>query len=121
MAAGADLTGAARLRRACWLGSFGALLASLVLLVADLGRPERFHHMLRVVKPTSPMSVGTWILSAYGPLAGVAAATSVTGWFPRLGRAATLGAGLTGPALAAYTGVLIANTAVPAWHGAHGD
>ena len=30
----------------------------------DLGRPERFHHMLRVAKPTSPMSVGTWILTA---------------------------------------------------------
>ena len=43
------------------------LLASLWFLVSDLGRPERFHHMLRVAKPTSPMSVGTWILTAFGP------------------------------------------------------
>ncbi|MEV0129364.1 hypothetical protein AB0H83_13010 [Dactylosporangium sp. NPDC050688] len=55
----------------------------------------------------------------YGPLAGAAAATAVTGWFPRLGRAATAGAALTGPAVAAYTGVLLADTAVPAWHEAH--
>ena len=73
LAEGADAVGAARLRRSCWLGSFGALLASLVLLVVDLGRPERFHHMLRVAKPTSPMSVGTWILTAFGPGVGAAA------------------------------------------------
>ena len=42
----------------------------LVLLGSRLGRPERFLHMLRVAKPTSPMSMGTWILSAYGPGAG---------------------------------------------------
>ncbi len=40
---------------------------SSVLLVADLGRPTRFHHMLRVFKPTSPMNVGSWLLGAYGP------------------------------------------------------
>jgi formate-dependent nitrite reductase membrane component NrfD len=121
LAAGADLTGRPTLARAGKVAGLAAIGVSTVALVHDLGRPERFHHMLRVVKPTSPMSVGTWILSAYGPLAGVAAATSVTGWFPRLGRAATLGAALTGPAVASYTGVLVANTAVPAWHGAHGE
>ena len=42
----------------------------MYLLVADLGRPERFHHMLRVAKPTSPMSVGTWILAPYAPGVG---------------------------------------------------
>jgi len=46
----------------------------MYLLIADLGRPERFHHMLRVAKPSSPMSVGTWILTAYGPGSGLAAA-----------------------------------------------
>jgi hypothetical protein len=72
VAAGADLTGRPALRRASWLGSFGGLLASVYFLVVDLGRPARFHHMLRVIKPTSPMSVGTWIISAFGP--GCAAA-----------------------------------------------
>lgn len=77
LAAGADLTGRPALRRAGRTGSLAALVASVYLLVADLGRPARFHHMLRVAKPTSPMSVGTWILSAFGPGMGVAAAAEV--------------------------------------------
>jgi formate-dependent nitrite reductase membrane component NrfD len=121
LAAGAELTGRPALARAGKVTALAAIGGSTVALIHDLGRPERFVNMLRVFKPTSPMSVGTWILSTYGPLAGVAAATSVTGWFPRIGRAATAGAALTGPAVAAYTGVLLANTAVPAWHGAHGE
>ncbi len=72
--------------------------------------------MLRVFKVTSPMSVGSWLLSAYVPAAGVAAATALTGRLPRAGAAATAGAALLGPAVAAYTAALIADTAVPAWH-----
>ena len=72
LAAGADLTGRPGLRRVGRLGALGSLLASMYFLVSDLGRPERFHHMLRVAKPSSPMSMGTWILSAYGPGAGLA-------------------------------------------------
>jgi Polysulphide reductase, NrfD len=41
------------------------LLIDLVMLVSDLGDPLRFHHMLRVFKPTSPMSLGTWSLTVY--------------------------------------------------------
>ena len=73
LAAGADLTGRPALRRTSRLGALAGLGASAYLLVADLGRPERFHHMLRVAKPTSPMSVGTWILTAYAPGVGAAA------------------------------------------------
>ena len=47
----------------------------MAALVHDLGRPERFLNMLRVVKLTSPMSVGTWILSGYSACAGVTTAT----------------------------------------------
>jgi len=72
--------------------------------------------MLRVFKPTSPMSVGSWVLAAHGGLTGAAAASAVTGIAPSLGRAAGAGAALTGPVLATYTGVLMADTAVPAWH-----
>ena len=36
-----------------------------MMLVLDLGDPLRFHHMLRVFKPSSPMSLGTWSLAAY--------------------------------------------------------
>jgi hypothetical protein len=116
VAAGAEATGRPVLARAAKLGAAGAITVSAGLLVHDLGRPERFHHMLRVFKPTSPMSVGSWILSVFGPAAGVAALTEVTGRFPRIGRAATAVAAGTGPAVAAYTAVLVADTAVPAWH-----
>jgi formate-dependent nitrite reductase membrane component NrfD len=121
LAAGAGLTGRPALARAGKVTALVAIGGSTAALVHDLGRPERFYNMLRVFKPTSPMSVGSWILATYGPLAGVAAVTSVTGRFPRIGAAATVGAALTGPAVAAYTGVLIGDTAVPAWHEAHGE
>ena len=75
--------------------------------------------MLRVIKVTSPMSVGTWILSGYTPLALGAAASAVTGKLPRAGLAATLPAAVLGPAVASYTSVLLADIAVPAWHDAH--
>ena len=75
--------------------------------------------MLRVFKPTSPMSVGVWILVAYAPLNSPATASELTGIAPRTGRAAGAGAGLLGPAVASYTAALIADTAVPAWHEGH--
>jgi hypothetical protein len=72
-----------------------------------------------VFKPSSPMSVGSWILAGYGPQAAVAAGCEVTGLLPGVGRAATVGAGLVGPAVATYTAALVADTAVPVWHGAY--
>lgn len=119
LAAGAELTGRPRLARTTKVAALAAITGSLAALIHDLGRPARFVNMLRVVKLSSPMSVGSWILSLYGPPAGIAAITAVTGRLPRLGRVATLVAGILGPAVASYTGVLIADTAVPAWHDAH--
>lgn len=116
LAAGADLTGRPELARASKVGAFGAISLGLVGLVHDLGKPERFVNMLRVFKPTSPMSVGSWFLAAYGPAAGVAAASSVTGLLPGVGRLASAGAATLGPAVASYTAALISDTAVPAWH-----
>ena len=120
LAAGADLTGRPVTRRAGRLTALAALGASTYFLVNDLGRPERFHHMLRVAKPTSPMSMGTWILSAFG---GLAATAAVADLGPRslrgVARGAGLGAAALAPALATYTGVLLANTAMPSWHAAH--
>ncbi len=75
--------------------------------------------MIRVFKVTSPMSVGTWLLSGYVPAAVVAAVTALSGRLPRLGTAATAGAAVLGPAVAAYTAALISDTAVPAWHDGH--
>ncbi|WP_245647264.1 NrfD/PsrC family molybdoenzyme membrane anchor subunit, partial [Microtetraspora niveoalba] len=119
LAAAAELTGRPHLARAAKVGAACALGGSLYSLIHDLGRPERFLNMLRVFKVTSPMSVGSWILAGYGPQAGVAAATAITGRLPRLGRTATVGAGLAGAAVATYTAALIADTAVPVWHEAY--
>ncbi|BCJ31736.1 NrfD/PsrC family molybdoenzyme membrane anchor subunit [Actinocatenispora sera] len=119
IAAGARLTQRPRLARISSAGAAGAGLLSFAALIHDLGRPDRFLNMLRVLKPTSPMSVGTWVLGPFVPLAAVAAASSLTGRFRGLGRLAGTSAAVLGPAVSAYTGALIANTAVPAWHDAH--
>lgn len=134
LGAGADLSGRPVLRRSARLTAFGALLGSFYALVHDLGRPARFHHMLRVAKVTSPMSVGTWILAAYGPMAGIAAVSEATSLLPRrlrrgalghlappVGRGAGLVAAAVGPAVASYTAVLLSDTATPTWHAARRD
>ncbi|HEY3691646.1 MAG TPA: NrfD/PsrC family molybdoenzyme membrane anchor subunit [Pseudonocardiaceae bacterium] len=116
LGAGAQATGRPALGRVSKAGAFSAGVLALVGLVHDLGRPSRFLNMLRVFKVTSPMSVGSWILAGYVPLAGVAAASSLFGKAPRIGMAATAGSALLGPAVASYTAALISDTAVPAWH-----
>lgn len=118
-AAAAQLTGRPRTATALKVSSLAGVSLSVAALIHDLGRPARFAHMLRVFKPTSPMSMGSWLLSAYGPVAGAAAASAVTRRLPGAGAVATGAAALLGPAVAAYTGVLAADTAVPAWHGTH--
>lgn len=114
----ARLRGDDRLARRCTLAAAAAAAVSPVLLIEDLGRPARFHHMLRVFKITSPMSVGTWVLSAFGVASGVAAASEVTGIARPVGRAAEVAAGAFGMPLATYTAALLSDTAIPAWHGA---
>ena len=129
LAAGADLTGRPNLRRVGRIGALASIAVSAYLLVADLGRPERFHHMLRVAKPSSPMSVGTWILTAYGPGAGLSGVAELMPkrlrrmWIgrlvSRLARPAGLSAAAVAPGVASYTAVLLSQTAVPAWREAH--
>jgi formate-dependent nitrite reductase membrane component NrfD len=119
LAAGAQLTGRPGLARAAKAAALGGISLSMVALVNDLGRPARFYNMLRVFKVSSPMSVGTWILSAYGPAAGAAALSEFTGILPPIGAVATAGAAVLGPAVTTYTAVLLSDTAIPAWHEAH--
>ena len=122
--AGADLTDRPALRRNARLAALAAVGVSGAALVADLGVPSRFHHMLRVAKPTSPMSVGTWILSAFSLPAAVAAAAELPAMLPpplrgvvqALGRRAGVASALVAPGLATYTAVLLADTSVPSWH-----
>jgi len=96
-------------RDARWTAAIAASV-STPLLIADLGRPERFLNMLRILKPQSPMSVGAWIVAAFG---GTSTAAII---FPR--RLADLFAftsAALGLGMATYTGVLLGATAIPVW------
>ncbi|MCK7622518.1 polysulfide reductase NrfD [Streptomyces sp. RS10V-4] len=119
LAAGAHRTGRPRLGRAAKAGACGGAALSLAALVHDLGRPARFLHMLRVLKPTSPMNLGSWLLAGYAPLAAGAALSDLSGRYRRAGAAATAGAAALGPAVTTYTAVLLSDTAVPSWHAAY--
>jgi DMSO reductase anchor subunit len=112
----AERAGNRELARRSWLIALGGIAVSPLLLTSDLGRPMRFINMLRVFKITSPMSVGSWVLTIAGAVTAPAAASSALG-FPngRLGRAAQAASGVMGLGVATYTAVLVSNTAVPVW------
>ena len=125
----ADYTGADRelVRHARWIAAAGSVI-SPGLLIADLGRPERFLAMLRVFKPQSPMSVGVWTLLGFSTGTAATAFAQFLGdrYGPSLpvrvlenaGQAASLAFGLP---FSNYTGVLIGATAVPVWNRSAGD
>lgn len=127
LGAGATLTGRDATARAARVTALGSITVSFAALVHDLGRPSRFVNMMRVIKPTSPMSVGTWILSAYAPFCALAGGTALLGdrvrkvpvvgsLLPKMGDASSGIAALVAPAVASYTAVLLADTATPTWH-----
>lgn len=131
LAFGAQLTGRDLLRRNARISALAAAGVGSVALIADLGRPERFLNMMRTVKLTSPMSLGSWVLAGFSTGAGVAAAAEMdrmTGQALPLGplrgmlRAAESPAGglaaLLGAPLAGYTAVLLSDTALPTWNDA---
>ncbi len=101
------------------------LLTDLVMLVADLGDPLRFHHMLRVFKPSSPMSLGTWSLTIYSlPLTLIVAieAAQFIGWLPSESQAlewmrwsAVVFCLLPAFGSLAYKGVLFSTSSQPGW------
>jgi formate-dependent nitrite reductase membrane component NrfD len=106
-------------RNSRWIGPIGSGISAF-FLIHDLGRPSRFHHMLRVFRPSSPMSVGTYILSFFSSFAGLSwIALFVAPPFSRVGDYAAIGAGVFGLGLAGYTGVLVSNTTVPVWQRPH--
>ncbi len=110
------------IRVVLWIPLIGAGLCP-ALLISDLGRPLRFLNMLRVFKWRSAMSMGSWILSAFGGAAFLALAINeiilhgihIPFLLP-LQWIAEFAAALTGLLLASYTGVLIGATAIPVWH-----
>ncbi|WP_166975224.1 NrfD/PsrC family molybdoenzyme membrane anchor subunit [Brevibacterium atlanticum] len=129
---GAQMTDRPGLRIATRMTAITATGVGGVALVADLGRPERFINMMRVVKVSSPMSLGTWILSGFGVGSGVTFAVEldrVTGEkllplgplrkvLHAMETPAALESALFATPLAAYTAVLLGATAVPTWNAA---
>ena len=65
--------GGRRITRAGRFVSLAALLPCPLLLILDLGRPERFLNMMRVLKLRSPMSIGTWGLTVFGGFCALSA------------------------------------------------
>ncbi|MCK0111811.1 polysulfide reductase NrfD [Ornithinimicrobium sp. F0845] len=130
IATGAAATGRELLRRNSRLTAMAGVAVSGAFLVADLGRPERFLNMMRTVKLTSPMSVGTWILSGFAAFSGVTTATEVARLVPHpehgplgviarlldaVDAPAAVGQAFFAPPLAAYTAVLLSDTVAPVW------
>jgi formate-dependent nitrite reductase membrane component NrfD len=107
-------------RRVGWV-AFASSLANPVLLVKDLGRPARFLHMLRVLRPSSAMSVGSWTLAAYSTAAGAETILGLSGRLPRVRGALALAEGAMGLPMSTYTGVLVADSSIPVWHEARHD
>ncbi len=89
---------------------------SPVLLIADLGRPERFLNMLRVFKVTSPMSVGSWILAYSSAASSVSAFLNTIGRLRHIADLTRTASAVSGAPLAVYTATLISDTAIPVWH-----
>jgi hypothetical protein len=119
LAEGAAATGRTGLERWARLAAAGGAATGTVALVHDLGRPERLLNMLRVFKPTSPLSVGSWILASFWAMSSVAALSHVTGRLRPVGVLAGFGSAALGAPLATYTATLLCDTAVPAWHEAY--
>jgi formate-dependent nitrite reductase membrane component NrfD len=112
----AELSGAEELGRRAWLTASAGIMLCPPLLIIDLGRPERFLNMLRMFKVTSPMSMGSWILSVSGTTTAVAGFNLLSGRLAVPALVARPVGGVFGLLLATYTAALFADTAVPAWH-----
>ena len=119
-----DLVGGRRDRKLVRAGRYLALFGSLLspaLLVADLKTPTRWYNMLRIYRSTSPMSIGSWTLFAFGGLSGLVAIGQVvddvfafTGG-RLLARCAGVPAAAVGAVLTTYTGSLLSATSTPIW------
>lgn len=132
LAEGGRRTGRPRLRRNGRILSLATVGLGSLFLVEDLGRPSRFLNMMRVVKLSSPMSLGSWILASFATSLAMPALTELDKItyrkfpLPKFVRrfihwsakpAGTVAAGLGG-LLATYTSVLLGGTSNPAWSGA---
>ena len=108
-------------RRGRYLSLLAPTLGSL-LLIWDLHTPKRFYNMFRVAKGTSPMSIGTWILTGFSAFAGLSAAAQFVSdrvpglhWLRGAARASSIPAAAAGAGLSTYTASLLAATSTPLW------
>jgi len=94
------------------------------MLVYDLHTPQRFYNMLRIARPTSPMSIGTWILMGFSAFSSVTAGLQVAadrvrpGWSRLLhgiARITQVPAAVAGAGLGTYTASLLSSTSTPLW------
>lgn len=120
----ADLSGKPRLRSVVRNGRYLAMSGPVLgapLLIADLKTPQRWYNMMRIFRKTSPMSIGSYILTSFSAASGLtAAAQAIGGAHPdgRMLRAASLTqipAALAGAGMGGYTGALLSSTSTPLW------
>ena len=102
--------------------ALGGSVGGAALLIIDLHTPTRFYNMLRIFRPTSPMSIGSYVLTSFGALSALLAAAQLRrdlgggpSGFDTLARAAQIPAAVTGAAMSTYTGALLAATSTPLW------
>jgi formate-dependent nitrite reductase membrane component NrfD len=114
VALAADLAGDERSAAVARKVTMAAILPGAPLLVLDLGRPARFLNMMRIFKPRSAMNAGAWCLMAFSTAGAGAVAADLLGR-PRVAKVLGAQTALLGTYLGSYTGVLLANTAVPLW------
>lgn len=101
-------------RRGRWLALLAPTLGT-VMLVRDLHTPRRFYNMLRLFKTTSPMSIGSWILVAFGVFSTMTVGAARIPGLRWLARAAQVPAAAAGAGIATYTASLLSATSTPLW------
>jgi protein NrfD len=119
----ANLTARPRLRSVVRSGRYlavGGSAIGAILLIADLHTPQRWYNMMRIFRRTSPMSIGSYVLTLFGISSAIAAAAQLFGrrppaWLQRVESIAQIPAALTGAGMGSYTGALLAATSTPMW------
>lgn len=99
-----------------------ATVLSPILLIADLHTPRRFYNMLRIFRRSSPLSVGTWVLTLFSLLNGLLALAhaladgwGMEGWRARAERWLGVPTALLGAFMSVYTATVLTVTSLPTW------
>jgi hypothetical protein len=94
--------------------ALGGAVTGGMLLIIELHTPQRFYNMLRIFRPTSPMSIGSFVLTGFGLLTAAALVAQMSGWGGLAAAAGMLGA-LLGLLMCVYPAALLAATSTPLW------